>query len=109
MTIVQIINLFNVFVGLYLTATLLVFFGSFIMYLARLGTYPTYRESAIRGMEWGVAMLFVLIVLLAIVQLFERRPDVATTIFALAAIVAAIFAVISSAVANAAKRNEDTH
>ncbi len=70
----QAIGLFNVFVGLMLTVALFTYGLGFILWLCRLGTWPTYRTEAIKIMEWSVVILFVLIVLLAIVQFFQYHP-----------------------------------
>jgi cytochrome bd-type quinol oxidase subunit 2 len=94
MTFIQILNLFNIFVGFFLTATLLVFLGSGVVYLARLGTWPTHRDTAVKGMEWGVVMLVVLILLIALVQLFEQHAKIALEILALV-----IIAIVAIAIA----------
>jgi len=56
------------------------FFGGLGVYFTRLGTWPSDRDLAIKIMEWGVSVLFVLIVILAIVQFFQNYPKVATTV-----------------------------
>ena len=70
----QAIGLFNVFVGLMLTVALFTYGWGFILWLCRLGTWPTYRTEAIKIMEWSVVILFVLVVILAIVQFFQYYP-----------------------------------
>jgi len=79
-TFVQFLNLFNIFVGLFLTTTILVFLGGLGTYFLRLGTWPNHRDQALKVMEWGVVMLFVLVVLVAIVQAFERHTQIAMTV-----------------------------
>lgn len=71
---VQAIGLFNVFVGLMLTVALITYGAGFVIWITRLGTWPTYRTEAIKIMEWSVVILFVLVVLLAIVQFFQYHP-----------------------------------
>ena len=73
-TLTQMLGLFNVFVGLMLTVALLTYGTGFIMWLCRLGTWPSYRTEAIKIMEWSVVILFVLVILLAIVQFFQYHP-----------------------------------
>lgn len=73
-TFTQAIGLFNVFVGIMLTVALFTYGLGFILWLCRLGTWPTYRTEAIKIMEWSVVILFVLVVLLAIVQFFQYHP-----------------------------------
>ncbi|MEY4747460.1 MAG: hypothetical protein RLZZ416_509 [Candidatus Parcubacteria bacterium] len=70
----QAIGLFNAFVGLMLVAAILAYGTGFVVWSVRLGTWPTYRTEAIKIMEWSVVILFVLVVLLAIVQFFQRHP-----------------------------------
>lgn len=81
-TFVQALQVFNIFVGLFLTVTILVFCTGIFVYFARLGTWPSHRDQAIQILEWAVGMLFVLVVLLAIVQWFERHTEVALFILA---------------------------
>src|SRR3989344_4655331 len=80
LTLVQVVQLFNIFVGLMLTAALLMFFGGLWVYFARLGTWPSHRDTAIKIMEWGVGILFVLIIILAIVQFSQKYPRIASMI-----------------------------
>lgn len=81
----RVLGIFNIIVGVMLTAALLTYFLSFATWVIRLGSWPNYRTSAIRAMEWSVALLFTLVVLLAIVQFFQRHPNEAT--YVLSAIV----------------------
>ena len=74
----QAIGLFNIFVGIMLTVALFTYGLGFILWLCRLGTWPTYRTEAIKIMEWSVVILFVLVVLLAIVQFFQNHRQAAT-------------------------------
>jgi membrane protease YdiL (CAAX protease family) len=78
LTLVAVAEFFNIFVGLMLTMALLVFAAGLWGYFARLGTWPSNRDQPIRVMEWGVAVLFVLVVIVAVVQWFERNPAVAS-------------------------------
>ncbi len=80
LTLVQVAELFNIFVGLMLAMALLVFSGGLFVYFSRLGTWPSHRDTGIKIMEWGVGILFVLIVILAIVQFFEKYPRVSSII-----------------------------
>src|SRR3989344_7657751 len=80
LTFVSAAELFNIFVGLMLTAALLMFFGGLWVYFSRLGTWPSHRDTAIKIMEWGVGILFVLIIILAIVQFSQKYPRIASMI-----------------------------
>jgi hypothetical protein len=74
----QVSGLFNIFVGLMLTAAILIYGGSFLMWITRLGTWPTYRTEATKLMEWSVVILFVLVVMLLGVPFFRDHAVVAT-------------------------------
>lgn len=86
----QIAGLFNIFVGLLLTVAMLTYAVGLIMWFVRLGTWPTYRTEAIKIMEWSVAQLFVLVVLLAIVQFFQRHPQAAMYVLSFIVVVGII-------------------
>ena len=106
LTFVSVSELFNIFVGLMLTAALLLFFGGLWVYFSRLGTWPNNRDEALKIMEWGVAVLFTLIILLAIVQFFQRYPKVMSMV--VAGIVILILAGITLWV-TMAKKEKDEH
>jgi hypothetical protein len=72
----DIFGLFNVFVGLMVVAAILVFIAGLIVWVVRLGTIG--RSQGIRIMEWGVVILFVLDVLLALVQYFSTHSQAVT-------------------------------
>lgn len=89
---VQALGLFHIVFGLLLTFTLLIFGTGLVVYLARFNTWPSHREAAIVILEWGVAMLFMLVVLLAIVNFFQNHSAIALPI--LAFIIVVIVAII---------------
>src|SRR3989344_8156157 len=97
-TFSRVLGVFNVFVGLMLTAALLTYATGFIVWVIRLGTWPSYRTEAIKIMEWSVVILFVLVVLLAIVQFFQNHPRTAGMIisFIVAAILIWIIVVLAA-------------
>jgi len=66
----QVAGLFNIVTGLMVVAGITVFVGGFIEYLAHLGT--DIRDRGIRMMEWGVVILFVLILVLGVVHLVQN-------------------------------------
>lgn len=90
----QIVGIFNIFVGVMLTVALMVYAIGFVMWIIRLGTWPSYRTEAIRVMEWSVAILFTLVVLLGIVQFFQRHPQEATYVLSAVIIIAIIWIVV---------------
>lgn len=76
-------GLFNLVVGIMLSVALLLYGGAFVLWVARLHSWPTYRTTATRIMEWSVVILFVLIVLLYISQFFRDHPYAASYLIAL--------------------------
>jgi hypothetical protein len=102
----QVAGLFNILAGLMLVVSFLLFFGGLGMWMARLGTFPTYRDDAIMMMQWGVAILFVLAALLALVQFIQKNTDIAYMI--LGGVVVAVGIWIALTVA-AQKPDEDEH
>lgn len=104
------VGLFNVFVGLMLTVAILTYGIGFIVWVVRLGTWPTYRTEAIKIMEWSVVILFVLVVLLGIVQFFQNHPRAAAyTVSAIVIllIVAAILFLAAKGGEKAEKKEEN--
>jgi len=91
----HVIGLFNIFVGLMLTAAFLFFGTGFIVYIVRLGT--VHREQGIRIMEKGIITLFVLVVLVALVRFFQSHPVYATLLLSGLVTVAIVFIVIFTA------------
>lgn len=93
-TLTQFVGLFNIFVGLLLTLAFLLMAAACAMWVARLGTTPTYRDEAIDLMQWAVAILFVLVLLLLLVQFVQRHTATAVYIAGFFIIGLAAWAVI---------------
>lgn len=100
--------LFNIVVGLMLSAAVLAMVGGLGLWYVRLGTWPTYRDTAIEMMQWGVAILFVLVVLLGVAQYVQTH--MALSMMIVGAILAAIVAyfVGTSLLSGGAKEEEHT-
>jgi hypothetical protein len=104
----QVLGFFNLLVGFMLVASLLFFIGGFIMYLIRLGTWPTYRDTAIELMEWGVSILFTVIVLLTIQQFLLSHLLVAVSVVSMVIIVGVVWIIAKDVVtAEPAKKPEE--
>src|SRR3989344_2853341 len=88
MAIAHTVGLFNVFVGLMLVASILLLGFGVVLWSIRLGTSPSYRDTAIDIMKWAVAVLFVLVVLLAIAQVVQAHTT--ELLFALGALITAL-------------------
>ncbi len=87
-----VVALFNIVVGLMLVASMLLMGGGLMLWYVRLGTYPTYRDDAIDIMQWGVAILFVLVVLLGVAQYVQTH--LAETMLAIGVLIAAAVAYV---------------
>lgn len=94
-TITEILAFFNLFAGLMLSISIIVFLGGFVLYVARIGTWPTYREVAVRIMRWGVTILFALVVILGLQQALLAHLMVAAVIGALIIIGLLVWALVS--------------
>ena len=105
-TFVQFLGLFDLFVGLFLTVTLMTFAAGVFVYIARLGTWPSYRDVAIKVLEWALVQMIVLVTLLGIVRYFQRYPKISVTVLAIVMIVV-VAVVILRFSAKAPKKDED--
>ena len=68
-TITTFLGFFNIVSGVMMVAGLLLFFGGFLRYLVVLGTER--RNLGLVLMTWGLAVLFVLAVLLGIINTLQ--------------------------------------
>ena len=103
MTFVQILQLFNICIGVLLVATLGVFVSSVFVYAVRFDTWPNHRDAAIKSMEWSVVMLFVLIILVGILQAFERYTATASFILAFLVIIIILSLIVRVGVSSGGK------
>lgn len=99
------IGLFNILVGLMLVTSILLMGGGLILWYVRLGTFPTYRDDAIHMMEWSVAILFVLVVLLGIAQFVQTH--LALAMMAVGAVAAAVATYFVASILLAPEKKED--
>lgn len=100
------ILLVNTFVGVYLTIILLTLAVSFVVYFGRLGTWPSYRDESIKIMIWATAMLFTLVIVVAIARFFENQPERTMRILGFAAAAAIIYLVLKVLAASQHKEPE---
>jgi len=96
-TLGKVLSLFNIFVGMMLAFSLVVYAVGFVIWVTRLGTWPTYRTEGIKITEWSVAMLFTLFLLLLVVQFFRDHPARGAAIVALIVIIGVAWLVINQA------------
>lgn len=97
-------GMFNIVVGLMLVAAFLLFFGGLSAYLSRLGLVG--REEGLKYMYWGTTVLFMLIVLLGIVNVFESNPNLMYGVVASVIIVFALWAIMKAIQEGAAAEEE---
>ncbi len=97
LTLTQFVGLFNIFAGLMLTASLLLMGVACVMWVARLGTSPTHRDDALTLMQWAIAVLFTLIVLLFLVQYIQRHTATAMYVIGFLIIGVVIWGVVFAA------------
>lgn len=71
----KILGYLEIFVGLFLTASIIMFAGALLTYFTRYGT-PR-RADVFPYMEWAIAIIFVLIVLLGIIEFFQEHTTAA--------------------------------
>lgn len=88
------VGLFNVFVGLMLVAAFLLMGGGFVAWIVRLGVWPSYRDEAIRYMQWGVATLFTLVLILSVVRLVQNYTDTMMFLVGILVVFAVVFIAI---------------
>ena len=72
-TLNQVLGFFNIIVGLFLTVAILSFGVGMILYMTRYGTWP--REEAFPFMQFGITVLFVLSVLIALIHYFTKNTE----------------------------------
>ena len=92
----QIAGLFYIIVGLTLVAAFLMMGAGIIMWIVRLGTDNTYRNDAIHIMEWAVATLFTLILVLGVVEFVQTHTSTTLYIIGIAIILLVIWIVVTS-------------
>ena len=97
LTFVQVLSMFHVMTGLLLTFVLLMFVTGIWAYFARLGTWPTHRDNAIKILEMGVSLLAVLVVRLALLRAFQVCTTVMLTILAVVVFLVLAFFIVRSA------------
>lgn len=92
----QLAGLFYIIVGLALVAAFLLMGAGTIMWVVRFGTDETYRSQAITMMEWAVATLFTLVLVLGVVEFIQSHTSTVLYLIALCIIVLVIWVVATS-------------
>lgn len=105
-TLATIIALFNILVGVMLTTSIVMMVAGLMVWYVRLGTYPTYRDQAISMMQWGVAILFVLVVLLGVAQFVQTHMSLSMLLIGAVVAAAIAYFVITTMVSAGGKEEE---
>jgi hypothetical protein len=108
MDLSTVIALFNIVVGVMLVLALAFMGGGLMLWYVRLGTYPTYRDKAIEIMQWGVAIMFVLVVLLGVAQFVQTHMALSMMVIG-AVIVAAIVYFVGTTMLAGGGEEEEHH
>lgn len=72
-SIARALGYLDIFIGLFLAVSIVMFVGAFIVYLVRYGT--AHREEMFEYMHWSIAILFVISVLLALIHFFQSHTS----------------------------------
>jgi hypothetical protein len=94
----QVSGLFYIIVGLAVVMAVLLMGAGIILWAARLGTDETYRDQAIDLMEWGVATLFTLILVLGIVEFIQSHSAIVLYIIGVCIIIVLIWFILTSGI-----------
>ena len=100
-TLFQVAGILNIFVGLMATAAVLTFAAGLGYYFARLGLDS--RKVGLHIMEWGVALVFVLIVLLALVRFVRLYTETVLAVISFGVLIFVIIALIHFAAVGGGK------
>jgi len=94
----EIAGLFYIIVGLAVVAAFLMMGAGTIMWIVRLGTDNTYRNDAIHIMEWSVATLFTLILVLGVVEFIQSHTSTTLYILSIAIVLFLVWVIMTSGI-----------
>ena len=106
-TLSVVTGVFNILVGLMLVAAFLLYFGAFVGWFVRRGTWHSYRDEMIHIMEWAVVIMFVLVVLLGIVHFVQLYKAAAAFVFGIILFLVAVWVIMTVATAKPKKDAEE--
>lgn len=105
LTVSGAVGLINIVIGLMLVAAFLLYFSGLMAFITRLGLKS--RDQGLSLMNWGVVVLFVLVVLLGIMRYVQFHPEIVFFIVAILVIGFGIWAFVQSSRASAEAEKED--
>lgn len=94
----QIAGLFYIVVGLTFVSSFLLMGTGLLLWVIRLGTEHTYRDDAIHIMEWSVATLFTLILILGVVEFVQAHTSATLYILSVVIILFLAWLIITAGV-----------
>ena len=102
-------GLFNIFVGLMLVCAVLMFFGGLIGWYLRRGPHPSNRDEMIRVLQWSVAILFVLVVMLGAIRFVQTYQAAAVFMLGIVIFIGAAWLVMTVVASAPKKEDEKKH
>lgn len=109
MDISIIVGLFNIVVGVLLVASILAMVAGFALWGMRLGTSNTDRDDAIEYMQWGVSILFTVVVFLGVAQFVQQNKELAVMIALGAGLLLAAYFTINVVMAGEGDGHAEQH
>ncbi len=94
----QIAGLFYIVVGLGLVASFLLMGTRILLWIIRLGTEHNHRDQAIHIMEWSVATLFTVILILGVVEFVQTHTSATLYLLSVGIILRLAWLVITAGV-----------
>lgn len=92
----EVAGLFYIVVGLVLVASILTMLLGLLSWFRGLGTSgDVYRDRAIETMQWAVATLFTLVLLLGVVEFVQTHVSAALYVLSVAVIIVVLWALAS--------------
>lgn len=101
----QLFGLFNIVAGLLLVAALLTFGGGLVSYFGRLALAK--RDESLITMQWGVRLMFVLVLMLGIVEFIQLHTALVLQLLAVAVLIGLIYTIML--VVKSSGESEDKH
>lgn len=102
----RVAGVFHVVVGLMLVAACLLYGTGMILWFTRLGVWPSYRDEAIEILQWAVAVMFTLIIVLTAVRLIQAHIAAASFLFGVSVVLVVIWFIIKMSASSGEEENE---
>lgn len=91
-TVSQVFGYLDIFIGIFLTVSVIMFVAALVVYFVRYGTM--HREEMFPYMQGAITILFVLSVLLALIRFFQKNTAVALYILGFIVLVVIVIFII---------------